>query len=123
MDLGRKAGRKAVFYPGQVINSWERHLASFSHLSNRDVIISFQLTSLVEIKCCTRFSGFLLVQMKSLPSFSHSAILFGLLLGALAAIPPVTAVVDLSYSLPLDCKLLQVTAWFTPLRMVQRTGA
>lgn len=87
------------------------------------MLISFQLTSLVEIKCCTRFSGFLLVQMKSLLSFSHSAILFGLLLGALAAIPPVTAVVDLSYSLPLDCKLLQVTAWFTPLRMVQRTGA
>lgn len=41
IDLGNKADKEAMLYPGPVINSCGRHFASlslhFSHLSNRDV--------------------------------------------------------------------------------------
>ena len=94
----RKAGRKAVFYLRQFINSGERYFASLSLcflICLIEMLISFQRNLLVEIRWCTRFPTFLLVQMKCLPSFSPSAILFGLPLRALATGPPVPAVVDL----------------------------
>ena len=59
------------------------------------MLISFPHTLLVEIRCCSRFPTFLLGQMKRLPLFSPSAILFGLPLRALAPGPPVTEDADL----------------------------
>lgn len=86
IDLGNKAGREAVSYPGQVINSWGRHFASLSPhflICLLGMLIPFQHTSWGREKQ-------MLYQVPCVPGADISSILqplgrgFGPLLGAFA---------------------------------------